>query len=55
MKEEKLSKQEIDVLKRLAQVTYDATIMAAKKYEEISQQKTALRLAKKSTKMSKNS
>jgi|GEM_PF-2022999 len=55
MKEEKLSEQEVVVLKRLAQVTYDATVIAAKKYEEISKQKTALRLTKKSTKTSKNS
>jgi hypothetical protein len=48
MEEEKLTEQEIVELKHIAQITYEATIVAAKKYEEIIKQKAALRLAKKS-------
>jgi hypothetical protein len=46
--EEKLTEKEKDVLKHLAQITYEATMEAAKKYDEYKKAKTAARLAKKS-------
>lgn len=43
MKGEKLSEQEVVVLKRLAQVTYEATIEAVKKIDEYKKHKSALK------------
>lgn len=40
--EKKLTKKEKDVLKHLAQLTYEATIEAAKKYDEYKKHKKLL-------------
>jgi hypothetical protein len=48
MEEEKLTEQEMVTVKRLAQITYEATINAIKKCEEIEKQKAASRHTKKS-------
>jgi hypothetical protein len=45
---EELSEQKKAELRHIAQITYEATIEAAKKYDEYKKAKAAARLAKKS-------